>query len=34
MAEYDDMRGWCHDVQALKSFVWIEFVARKCQSAS
>ncbi|RDX46462.1 hypothetical protein OH76DRAFT_1528937 [Lentinus brumalis] len=26
-AEYDDMRGWCHDVQALKSFVWIEFVA-------
>ncbi|RPD65203.1 hypothetical protein L226DRAFT_501940 [Lentinus tigrinus ALCF2SS1-7] len=26
-AEYDDMRGWCRDVQALKSFVWIEFVA-------
>ena len=22
------MRGWCRDVQALKSFVWIEFVAR------
>ncbi|KAI0711610.1 hypothetical protein C8Q76DRAFT_694484 [Earliella scabrosa] len=25
--EYDDMRGWCRDIQALKSFVWIEFVA-------
>ncbi|TBU38351.1 hypothetical protein BD309DRAFT_972091 [Dichomitus squalens] len=25
--EYADMRGWCRDVQALKSFVWIEFVA-------
>ncbi len=22
------MRTWCRDVQALKSFVWIEFVAR------
>ena len=26
--EYSDMRGWCVDVQALKAFVWIEFVAR------
>ena len=26
--EYADMRGWCVDVQALKSFAWIEFVAR------
>ncbi|PIL27292.1 hypothetical protein GSI_10439 [Ganoderma sinense ZZ0214-1] len=25
--EYADMRGWCRDVQALKSFVWIDFVA-------
>ncbi|KAI0367155.1 hypothetical protein BV20DRAFT_1045709 [Pilatotrama ljubarskyi] len=26
-AEYPDERTWCRDVQALKSFVWIEFVA-------
>ncbi|EIW55987.1 uncharacterized protein TRAVEDRAFT_152538 [Trametes versicolor FP-101664 SS1] len=25
--EYPDERTWCRDVQALKSFVWIEFVA-------
>ncbi|KAH9855594.1 hypothetical protein C2E23DRAFT_813940 [Lenzites betulinus] len=25
--EYADERTWCRDVQALKSFVWIEFVA-------
>ncbi|KAI0746484.1 hypothetical protein C8Q80DRAFT_773629 [Daedaleopsis nitida] len=25
--DFNDMRGWCRDVQALKSFVWIEFVA-------
>ncbi|KAI0674085.1 hypothetical protein C8Q78DRAFT_967516 [Trametes maxima] len=25
--EYSDTRAWCRDVQALKSFVWIEFVA-------
>lgn len=28
--EYPDERTWCRDVQALKSFVWIEFVARAC----
>ena len=27
LSEFADMRGWCRDVQALKSFVWIEFVA-------
>ena len=26
--EYADMRSWCVDVQGLKAFVWIEFVAR------
>ncbi|KAI0763990.1 hypothetical protein BD413DRAFT_483277, partial [Trametes elegans] len=26
-ADYPDVRTWCTDVQALKSFVWIVFVA-------
>ena len=25
--EYSEMRSWCVDVQALKAFAWIEFVA-------
>ena len=24
--EYADERGWCRDLQALKAFVWIEWV--------
>ncbi|KAK7676261.1 hypothetical protein QCA50_007170 [Cerrena zonata] len=26
-SDYPDMRSWCQDVQALKSLVWIHFVA-------
>ncbi|KAI0764821.1 hypothetical protein C8Q74DRAFT_1284213 [Fomes fomentarius] len=32
-AEYDDMRGWCRDVQALKAFVWLEFVGLFCYAS-
>lgn len=34
-AEYDDVRGWCQDAQALKFFVWILFLcSERCHFPS
>lgn len=30
--EYTDVRVWCHELQALKAFVWIEWVICTSQS--
>ena len=28
-ADFDSEKAWCKDLQALKSFVWVEWVARE-----
>lgn len=33
-AEFSDEKTWCRDLQALKAFVWIEWVIRECSAHS